>query len=83
MMGLLAKKHDMMDLLYTKAIVSFNVSPTMSENQAARQVTEGRVKVQEKGMGPSSYPCSGMGCGLLSKESVGSQEYAIYLLNSP
>ena len=55
----------------------------MSENQTARQVTEGRVKVQEKGVGPSSYPCSGVESGLLSKESVGSQEYAIYLLNSP
>ena len=82
-MGLLTKKHDMMDLLYTKAKVSFNVSPTMSENQAARQVTEGRIKAQEKGMGHRSHPCSGQGSGPLSKESVGSQECAIYLLNSP
>lgn len=82
-MELLTRKHDMMDLLYTKAKVIFDVTPTMSENQAVRQVTEGRIKAQEKGMGHSSNPCSGVGSGPLSKEIVGSQECAIYLLNSP
>ena len=55
MMELLTRKHGMMDLLYTKAKVSFNVSPTMSENQAARQVT-GKDQSSGERHGPQFSP---------------------------
>ena len=46
MTGLLTKKHNMMDLLYTKAKVSFNVSP--------HNVRKSNCKASDRGEGQSS-----------------------------